>query len=42
MLELQELRSARDRTAIPLRVIIPRSEFPERGDLLAEAQRYLG
>jgi len=41
-LELQELHSATGRSAIPLRVIIPRSEFPERGDFLAEAQRYLG
>jgi hypothetical protein len=41
-LELLELRSILGRTAIPLRVTIPRSEFPERGDFLAEAQRYLG
>ena len=41
-LDLQELRSVLGRTAIPLRVTIPRSEFPERGDFLAEAQRYLG
>lgn len=41
-LELRELHSATGRSAIPLRVRIPRSEFPERSDLLAEAQRYLG
>ncbi len=41
-LDLQELRSVLGRDAIPLRVSIPRSEFPERADFLAEAQRYLG
>lgn len=41
-LELLEVHSALGRTAIPLRITIPRSEFPERGDFLAEAQRYLG
>lgn len=41
-LELQELRSVRDVSVIPLRVTIPRREFPERGDFLAEAQRLLG
>jgi len=41
-LELQELHGARQQSLIPLRVIIPRSEFPERPDYLAEAQRLLG
>ncbi len=41
-LDLRELRSVLGRNAIPLRVSIPRSEFPKRADFLAEAQRYLG
>lgn len=41
-LELQELCGVDGIDVIPLRVTIPRSEFPERGDFLAEAQRLLG
>lgn len=42
VLELQELNGVLGRSAIPLRISIPRSEFPERADFLSEAQRYLG
>ena len=41
-LELQELQGVKGGSLIPLRVRIPRSEFPEPGDFLAEAQRLLG
>ena len=38
---LEELHSARGRSAILLPVVVPRSELRPRTDLLAEAQRYL-
>ncbi len=40
-LQLNELHSAQGRTAIPQRVRIPRLDFPQRPDYLAEAERFL-
>lgn len=41
-LHLQELKGVRGRTAIAQMVRIPRDEFPQRPDFLAEAERLLG
>lgn len=40
-LEIQELHGIRGRRLVPLRVVIPRREFPQRRDFLAEAERLL-